>query len=165
MDETGDLENTGFLLQKLQELKNWQKLQEDQLMKEQQNEEIQHQAISINNHKTTGFELGSTEDNQTSKDHEFLGFEPRSFRGNLISHDNSNEEIQPQAWFEGQRHMGISYAEDDFFPKPKLGKVEKRNETDKSLFFYPQVNDPTKNCQNSTDTTDKGRYNNNRYVI
>ena len=36
MDETGDLENTGFLLQKLQELKNWQKLQEDQLMKEQQ---------------------------------------------------------------------------------------------------------------------------------
>ena len=34
--ETGDLENTSFLLQKLQELKNWQKLQEDQLMKEQQ---------------------------------------------------------------------------------------------------------------------------------
>ena len=36
MDETGDLENTGFLLQKLQQLKNWQKLQEDQLMQEQQ---------------------------------------------------------------------------------------------------------------------------------
>ena len=36
MDETGDLENTGFLLQKLEELKNWQKQQEDKLVKEQQ---------------------------------------------------------------------------------------------------------------------------------
>ena len=30
------MENTGFLLHKLQALKNWQKEQEDQLMKEQQ---------------------------------------------------------------------------------------------------------------------------------
>ena len=36
MDETNNLENTGFLLQRLQELKNWQKQQEEQLLKEQQ---------------------------------------------------------------------------------------------------------------------------------
>ena len=36
MDDTGELENTGFLLEKLQALKNWQKEQEDKLMKEQQ---------------------------------------------------------------------------------------------------------------------------------
>lgn len=36
MDETNNLENTAFLLQRLQELKNWQKQQEEQLLKEQQ---------------------------------------------------------------------------------------------------------------------------------
>ncbi len=37
MDDTGaDLENTAFLLQRLQELKNWQKQQEEQLLKDQQ---------------------------------------------------------------------------------------------------------------------------------
>ena len=37
MDETnGELENTDFLLQKLQELKNWQKYQEEQLLQNQQ---------------------------------------------------------------------------------------------------------------------------------
>ena len=36
MDETDEnLENTGFLLQKLQELKDWQKYQEEQLLKTQ----------------------------------------------------------------------------------------------------------------------------------
>ena len=36
MDETADLENTGFLLQRLQELKNWQRQQEENLLKEQE---------------------------------------------------------------------------------------------------------------------------------
>ena len=35
MDESGELDHTGFLLQRLQELKNWQKQQEEQLLKEQ----------------------------------------------------------------------------------------------------------------------------------
>ena len=42
--------------------------------------------------------------------------------------------------------MGISIAKDEFFPKPK---VEKKNETDGSIFYYPRANDPRKNCQNS----------------
>ena len=64
--------------------------------------------------------------------------------------------IQPQKeedWHEGQRlrDMGISIAKDDFFPKPK---VEKKNETDGSIFYYPRANDPRKNCQNSIVTTE-----------
>ena len=35
MDDSSDLEQTGFLLQRLQELKEWQKQQEEQLLKEQ----------------------------------------------------------------------------------------------------------------------------------
>ena len=55
-------------------------------------------------------------------------------------------------WYEGQRlrDMGISIAKDEFFPKPK---VEKKNETDGSIFYYPRANDPRKNCQNSIVTT------------
>ena len=44
MDES--LENTGFLLQRLQELKNWQKQQEENLLKEQQ---IQLEQLMQNN--------------------------------------------------------------------------------------------------------------------
>ena len=44
--------------------------------------------------------------------------------------------------------MGISIAKDDFFPKPK---VEKRNDTDASIFFLPRANDPIKNFQPSSE--------------
>ena len=38
MDDSSDLDHnhTGFLLQKIQELKEWQKIQEEQLLKDQQ---------------------------------------------------------------------------------------------------------------------------------
>ena len=35
MDESGDLENSAFLLQRLQELRNWQKQLEEELLREQ----------------------------------------------------------------------------------------------------------------------------------
>ena len=46
--------------------------------------------------------------------------------------------------------MGISIAKDDFFPKPK---VEKRNDTDASIFFLPRANDPIKFFQPSPAST------------
>lgn len=36
MDESTELDNTGFLLQRLQELKLWQKQQEEKLLQEQE---------------------------------------------------------------------------------------------------------------------------------
>ena len=54
MDDSSDLEQTGFLLQRLQELKEWQKQQEEQLLKEQN---FQLEQLIIN---TTGDTMENT---------------------------------------------------------------------------------------------------------